>query len=131
MKTRILVWTIVGLLVIAGVIFLVTSSRRSPDVVKDLVSIKEQATQIGGKLDILQRNADDLREGMPPGVDYTAELDSVDSLIVQTRGELDRILETDDVNEAYDKLSGARKMLRDSRRAFRDVEKKVRPRTKR
>lgn len=127
MKTRVVVWTIVGLLVVAGVIFLITSSRRPPQVVKDLPSMREQAEQVSGKLDILQVDVDELRQ-LPGAGAEAAAFNGVDSMIARTRAGLDHIRTTEDVESAFDSLRESRKMMRDARRAFRDVEKKLRPR---
>ena len=127
MKTRVVVWTIVGLLVVAGVIFLVTSSKRPPQVVKDLASMREQAEQVSGKLDILQADIDELRQ-LPGAGDEATALDGVDSMIARTRAGLDHIRTTEDVDAAFESLRESREMMQDARRAFRDAEKKLRPR---
>jgi len=125
-KSRILVWSLVGIVVVVGVIVILTSPKNArvakltPDILKTEVARAET------QLDRLVARLDARRKAAPRGTDAAA-LDEADRLLAQAREKLGQAKEAADLKEARQLMVDARETLRKARRA---VELATKPRSR-
>ena len=119
MKTRVVVWTVVGILVVAGIIFLVVTSRKAPHVRMDLDSVKAQAVRALDKLGRLEEEVVQAKAAMPSGSDPARQFADADSLLAKTRAGLEQVEGLEGTNEAYEQLRKAKELMREARRAVK------------
>ena len=120
MQTRTVVWSLVGLVILAGVVFLV-STRRAPATQLTVENIREQAARVGGKLDRLEQDIMTARGQLPQGVDPTEKFGAVESLFGQARAAVDRVGTAEEAKQAYAGLKEARNLLSECTRKFKQV----------
>ncbi len=125
MKTRAVVWTIAGILVVAGVIFFVATSRNTSPVKVDLARVREYVEVPRHKLEKFVEDVVKVKASLPPGTDLQSEFAEIDRLVADAKEKLERIEQTEGVKEAYDLLRQARESMRDARRALKVVLKKL------
>ncbi len=119
MKTRVVVWAVVGILVVAGIIFLVATSRKAPHVRMDLDSVKAQAVRALDKLGRLEKEVAQAKAAMPPGSDPARQFADADSLLAKTRAGLEQVEGLEGMNEAYEQLRKTKELMRTARRAVK------------
>ena len=126
MKSRILVWSLVGIVVIVGVIIALTAPKTSsgPKVTTDM--IKSEAARAEAQLDRLVARVAGGRKSVAPGVG-TERFDEADRLLAEAREEFGQAMLATDAKEAQKLLVEARKTMRSARRA---VELATKPRPK-
>ena len=117
MKTRIVIWIIVGILVLIGVVVIATGQKspRGPKVTLDLA--KSEAAKAETQLDRLVLEAAEARKAMAPGATPTRGLEEADRLLAQAREKLGQVKEATDLRQAELLLIDGRRMLREARRA--------------
>jgi len=124
LKSRILVWSLVGIVVIIGVIIIATAPRKKtsgPNVTLDMV--KSDAAEAEVQLDRLVARLDARRKAIAPGTGTEAFADA-DQLLAETREKLGQVREATDLKQARELLMEGRRTLRKARRA---VELATRP----
>ncbi len=123
MKSRIIVWSLVGIVVVIGVILIVTAPRntRGPRLTLDI--IKNEAVQAEVQLDRLVARLDARRKSAARGAG-TEGLDEAERLLADAREKLSRVKEATGLSEAQKLLIEGREALRKARRA---VELATRP----
>ena len=124
LKSRILVWSLVGIVVIIGVILIATAPKKralGPNVTLDVV--KSDAAEAEVQLDRLVARLDARRKAVPPGAGTEAFADA-DRLLAEARENLGQVREATELKQARELLMEARQALRKARRA---VELATRP----
>ncbi len=122
MKTRVVVWTVAGLLVVAGVVFLLATSRRTPPVEISLPRIQQNAAD---RLAELEEFADEVaatKDAMASEIDAEVEFAPVERLIAQAREKLQAAAGAQQAPAAYDALREAQEFIREARRAYQQLE---------
>ena len=117
MKSRIVIWTIVGILVLIGVVVVATApkAKRGAKVTLDL--IKSQAAQAETQLDRLVARTAEARKAMAPGATPNRGLEEADRLLAQAREKLGQAKQATDLKQGQLLLIDGRQMLRRARRA--------------
>ncbi len=118
MKSRIVVWTLVGVAVLVGVIVILTVPKapRGPRVTLDLM--KTDASQAEFQLDRLVARIAEAKKTTAPGAAASKSLDEADRLLAQAREKLGQVKQATDLKLAEPLLRDARQMLRRARRAI-------------
>ncbi len=117
MKSRIVIWTIVGILVLVGIIVIATGrkSPQGPRVTLDLA--KSEAAKAEIQLEHLVVEATEARKAMAPGATPGRSLEEADRLLAQAREKLGQVKQATDAKQAELLLIDGRQMLRKARRA--------------
>jgi hypothetical protein len=117
LKSRFLVWTLVGVIVIIGVVVIATSPKpiRGPKMTLDLV--KSQAAQAETQIDRLVARTAEARKAMAPGATPNRGLEEADRLLAQAREKLDQAKQATDLKQGESLLIDGRQTLRRARRA--------------
>jgi hypothetical protein len=116
-KSRILVWSLVGIVAIIGVIVIAKAPKKKasgPKITLDVV--KSDAADAEVQLDRLVARLDARRKSVPPGAGGEA-FDEADRLLAEAREQLGQALEATDVKQARQSLIEGRQALRKARRA--------------
>ena len=116
MKSRIVVWTLVAIVVIIGVIVVLTAPKtsRSPKVTTDMM--KSEVAREETQLDRLAAQAAEGRKSVKPGAS-TEGLDEADRLLAEARDKFGQAKQATDIKEAQQSLIDGREALRKARRA--------------
>lgn len=115
--SRILVWSLVGVVVIVGVIVLATAPKRTASgPVITLEVVKRQVADAEVQLDRLVARLEARRKAVPSGADTEAFAEA-DRLLAQSRDKLGQAKAADELNEARQLMVEARGTLRKARRA--------------
>ncbi len=122
MQTRTVVWSLVGLVILVGVIFLV-STRKAPATQLTVENIREQAARVSSKLDKLEQDITTARGQLPKGFDPTVKFGAVESLLGRARAAVDQVGTAEDAKQAYAGLKEARQLLSECTRKFKQVAK--------
>jgi hypothetical protein len=125
-KSRILVWSLVGIVVIIGAIVVVTSPKntRGPKVTADMM--KTEVARADTQLARLAARVAERRKSFAPG-GSTSHLDEADRLLAEARDKLGQAKQATDIKEAQQLLIDGREALRKARRA---VELATKPRSR-
>ncbi|MEO0079287.1 MAG: hypothetical protein ABIK44_01235 [candidate division WOR-3 bacterium] len=124
MKTRILVWAIIGLLVVATVIFLFVSPKRAVRVT--LEELKRGATQSENRLNRLLTELTAAKTG--PFAPANAELLSrAEAMLGEARQLIEKVKMASDIREASDNLAKANKLITKARRVLREASRPPKP----
>ena len=123
MNSRILVWSLVGIVVIVGVIVVLTAPKtsRGPKVTVD--ALKSEAAAAQAQLDRLAARLEARRKTPPPGAGTDA-FGEADRLLAEAREKLGQVKQATDLKETSQLMIEARQTLRKARRA---VELAVKP----
>jgi biopolymer transport protein ExbD len=115
-KSRIMVWSLVGIVAIIGVIVIATAPKtaRGPEVTLDMV--KSEAAKAETRLDRLVVRLDARRKTMARAA-ATNEFDEADRLLAEAREKLGQARQATDVKQARQLLIEGRQALRKARRA--------------
>jgi hypothetical protein len=126
MKMRAIVWTVVGLLVVVGVVFMLSARRRSPAARLTAEELQSQVTMVEGKLAGLEQDIAMTRAKLPPGSD-PAVFAPVEQAIMDARNMLDEAKRADKPDAGFARLKDARKQLADATRLFKKATRPPRP----
>ncbi len=116
MKSRILVWSLVGIVVIVGLIVVLTAPKnaRGPKVTSD--ALKAEAAKVEGQLDRLVARLEARRKANRPGAGSEAVAEA-DRLLAEARDKLGQVKQATDIKDIQRLLIEARQALRKARRA--------------
>ena len=116
MKSRILVWSLVGIVVIIGAIVILTAPKtaRGPKLTADMM--KSEVAREETQLDRLVARSAEGRKSVKPG-GSTEQLDEADRLLAEARDKLGQAKQATDVKEAQQLLLDGREALQKARRA--------------
>ncbi|MFO7676247.1 MAG: hypothetical protein R6X12_08035 [bacterium] len=126
MKVRAVVWSLVGLVVVAGVVLLVATPNRTPQARIDIDGVRRQAGVVSGKLASLEEKLVFARGQLPPGQDPDT-LAPVEQHLAEARSAVDEAGRLEDVDAAYEKLKAARKQLSLGTRKLNELTRPRRP----
>ncbi len=116
LKSRILVWSLVGIIVIIGTIVTLTAPKtaRDPKVTAD--ALKSETAEAESQLDRLVARLEARRKTTPPGANTDA-FGEADRLLAEAREKLGQVKQATDLKETRRLLIEAREALRKARRA--------------
>lgn len=117
MKGRVIVWTIVALVVVAGVIFVVSPRTRRPvtrPVTLELV--RADATQALFQVEKLEKRLSDARKLAPAGTNLGPAAAEATQQLADVRARLEQIAKATDLKESETALRDAKQLLRKARR---------------
>lgn len=125
MKSRIVVWTLVGIIVLIGVVVVATAPKtaRAPKVTLDLV--KSEAVKVETQIDRLAARIADARKTLSRAAAPTDGLDEADGLLAQAREKLGQAKQATDLKQAEPLLIDGRQLVRQARRAVEVATKSV------
>jgi len=126
MKLRAIVWTVVGLVVVVGVVFMLSARRRSPAARLSPEELQSQVTMVEGKLAGLEQDIAVTRVQLPPGSD-PAVFAPVEQAIMDARNKLDEAKRADKLADGYERLKDARKQLAEATRIYKKATRPPRP----
>ena len=116
MKSRILVWSLVGVVVIIGAIVILTAPKTGPGPRVTSDALKREAAQAETQLDRLVARLEARRKTTPPGAS-TEAFGEADRLLAEAREKLGQAKQATDLKETRQLLIEAREALRKARRA--------------
>lgn len=120
MKLRIIIWSIVGIVVIIGVLFLVLTGKNTRRVRVTLDDLKREAAKIERSINELNgRLAQARAVPLPP--EKNAALSQVESHLNQTQKLIENVKNSTDVRTANDALRQAHRLIRKCRRLLREA----------
>jgi membrane-bound lytic murein transglycosylase B len=132
MRTRVIIWGLVGLVVVAGVVFIVATSGKTPSARLTDEAIRVQADRVNQDLAALEAQANGVRQHVPQGVDVAELFGRFDSLALSARASLDAavnaLAEAPDVKLADKRLTEGRKAASEARQTFKRIERTISPR---
>ena len=116
LKSRIIVWTLVAIVVIIGVIVVLTAPKtsRGPKVTPD--ALKSEVARAETQLDRLVARVAERRKSVAPGAG-TEGLDEADRLLAEAREKLGQAKQATDIKETRQLMIEGRESLRKARRA--------------
>jgi len=115
-KSRILVWSLVGIVVIVGAIVVLTAPKTSRDPKVTSEALKGEAEEAQTQLDRLVARLEARRKTIPPGAGAEA-LGEADRLLAEAREKLAQVKQATDLKDTRQLLIEARQVLRKARRA--------------
>jgi hypothetical protein len=117
LKTRIVTWTIVGILVLIGVVVIASGPRapRGPKVTLDMA--KGEAVKAEAQIDRLVARIAEARKAVAPGATPDKSLEEADRLLAQAREKLGQVKQATELKQAESQLIEGKRMLREARRA--------------
>jgi hypothetical protein len=124
MKSRVVVWVIVGLVVVAGIIFLLVTPR-GPRVRVDEKTVEAQLVKSEGKLAKLEEEIAQVKSALPQGSPMEAEFGELDKLVSEAHAKVNEVKAAEGVKASYAKLREAQQTISDARRQFRKLAKKA------
>jgi hypothetical protein len=118
LKSRLVVWTLVGIVVIIGLVLVATAPKpvRGSMVTLDLVN--SEAAKAETQLDRLVARTAKQRKSVPPGAG-TERLDEADRLLAEAREKFGQAKQATDVKEAQQLLIDGREAYQKARRAVK------------
>lgn len=116
LKSRIIVWTLVAIVVIIGVIAILTAPKTSRGASATADASKSALAKVETQLDRLAARAAEQRKSVAPGAG-TERLDEANRLLAEAREKLGQAKQATDVKEAQQLLIDGRDALRKARRA--------------
>jgi len=116
LKSRIIVWTVVGIIALIGVVVIATAPKtgRGPKVTPDMV--KSEVERAEAQLERLAVRLSGARKATAPGAD-TSNLAQADQLLAEAREKLAQVKQEADAVQAQQLLIDGRETLRRARRA--------------
>lgn len=117
MKSRIIVWSLVAIVVIVGLLVVLNAPKtsRGPKVAKDMIGV--EVARAEAQLDRLAARAADQRKSLKPGAG-NERLDEADGLLALARDRFSQAKKSADADEAQQLLGEGSKSLRKARRAL-------------
>jgi hypothetical protein len=126
LKSRILVWSLVGIVVIVGVIIALKAPKTAGGSKVTTDMIKSEAARAEAQLDRLVARVAEGRKSVAPGTGAEG-FDEADRLLAEAREKLGQVIQATEAKEAQKLLIESREALRKARRA---VELATKPRPK-
>lgn len=120
MKSRIIVWSAVGLSAVLVLVLIVTTSKRVP-VQKTLEDFQAQAERVSRQVDRIAAEADRVRIARQADPAATQGLEELSRLVRETRAKLDLVKSATTIREAEVQLTNAKKLVRQARRQLQLV----------
>lgn len=117
MKLRVIIWTVVGILVIAGTIFIITGSRASQRRIT-LKELKLQAERTEAGINQLAARLAQAK-AVPLSPEASQRLDSVETLLNTARTLLEQAKTENEPRAVEEKLRTIHRMLTRARRQIR------------
>lgn len=117
MKSRVVVWAVVGILAAAAVIFFVVTTRKPPDVNITLDRIAEYSVRVNERLGRLEAEINQAKSALPAGTG-TGQVAEAERLVNEARTRLEETRSAQNVKHAYAKLQQAQDAMRDARRVM-------------
>ncbi|MBM3332030.1 hypothetical protein FJY68_09310 [candidate division WOR-3 bacterium] len=117
MKSRIVVWTLVAIVVIVGMIVVLTAPKTSPSPRVSRETIETEAARAESQLDRLTARIAEQRKSGAPGT-RNERLDEAEGLLAEARDKLGQAKQATDVKEAQQFLIDGSKSLRKARRTI-------------
>ena len=124
MKSRVVVWVIVGLVVLAGVIFLLVTPR-GPGVRVTEKTVEAQLVRSEGKLAKLEEEIAQVKSALPPGSPVKAKFDELDKLMSEAQAKVNEVKAAEGFKASYARLREAQEAIGDARRMFRKLVKEA------
>ncbi len=116
MKSRILVWSLVGIVVIIGVIVILTAPKTAPGPKVTAEALKGEVARAETQLDRLSARLEARRKATPSGGGAEA-IGEADRLLAEARDRLGQAKQATDLAEIRQLLMEGREALRKARRA--------------
>ncbi len=116
MKARIILWSVVGLLVILGIVLIVATSGRRPTVRKTLESVQLHADRTYRQLERIRVSVDSLRASAQSSPDMAQKLEEFDRLVAAAKEKLEQVKSATTVRDAENWLREAKELVRQARR---------------
>jgi hypothetical protein len=118
LKSRIVIWTVVGVAALAGVIFLVSAPKAAGKAGLSLDTVKRQAVETEAQLDRLAARVVEVRKAPAPGIDTAKTLGEAELLLAQAREILAELKQATSLKQAEPMLVEAKQGIRKARRAL-------------
>ncbi len=115
MKSRVIVWTIVGLAVIAGLVFIFATPNRTRTPKLTLERLQTEAARLEPAVERTGRRVAEARKNAKSG-EAEAQLGQIDRQLAEARQLLADVRSAGDVKTAEEKLRAARQLMRSLRR---------------
>ena len=117
MKGRVIIWTIVALVVVAGVVFLVSPRTRRPATRPvTLEMVRTDATQTLFQVEKLEKRLADARKLAPAGTDLGPAANEATQQLADVRARLDLLAKATDLKASETALIDVKQLLRKARR---------------
>jgi hypothetical protein len=116
LKSGIIVWSLVAVVVIIGVVLVLTAPKTSRGFKAGPAATKSEVAKAEAQLDKLAARAAVLRKSVAPGA-TTEHLDEADRLLAEARDKLGQAKQATDTKDAQKLLIEGRESLRKARRA--------------
>lgn len=117
MKTRIIVWALVGLVVIGAGVFFVATSAKRPAMRKTLEAFRSEADRTARQLDRLAERQAGIRAGAALSPELEQKLDEASRLSNEARAKLEQVRSAANEGQAEALLREAKQLVRKVRRA--------------
>jgi hypothetical protein len=115
-KSRILVWSLVGIVVVIGAIVIFTAPKTAQGTKVTSEALKSETAEAESQLDRLVARLEARRKTTPPGAS-TEAFGEADRLLAEARDKLGQVKQATDLKETRQLLIEARESLRKARRA--------------
>ncbi len=115
MKSRVVVWTIIGLVVVVGLVFVLSTPSRPRGPKMTVERMQAQAAQVEAQAERLARRVSEARRSLTD-TESLAKLDQIDVQLNQARQALAGVREATDMKKAEAHLRNARQTMRSIRR---------------
>lgn len=117
MKSRVIIWTLVGIVVVAGAIFILTRPRVPGSGRMTAERLARAAEQTQTQVDRLSGRIVAARSSGQP-VANPAKADEADRLLTEAREQLAGLKQVADIKQGEEQLRGVKQKVRDARRAL-------------
>jgi hypothetical protein len=124
MKSRVVIWVIVGLVAVVGIVFLLATPR-GPGVRVDDKMVETQLAKSEAKLAMLEEDIAQVKSGLQPGTAAGENWAELDRLVVEVQAKFNEVKAAHGTKAAYAKLREAQEALSDARRTFRRLVKEA------
>ena len=124
MKSRVVVWVIVGLVVVMGVVFLLATPR-GPRVRIDDKLVETQLAKSETKLAKLEEEIAQVKSGLAPGVAKSEKWVELDRLVAEAHANINEVEAAQGAKAAYAKLREVQEVIADARRTFKNLVKEA------
>ncbi|UCG42332.1 MAG: hypothetical protein JSU73_10725 [candidate division WOR-3 bacterium] len=124
MKSRVVIWVIVGLVAVLGIVFLLATPR-GPRVRIDDKLVETQLAKSETKLAKLEEEIAQVKSGLAPGVAQGEKWAELDRLAAEAHAKINEVKAEQGAKAAYARLREAQEAIADTRRMFRNLVKEA------
>jgi len=124
MKSRVVIWVIVGLVVVIGIVFLLATPR-GPGVRIDDKLVETQLAKSETKLAKLEEEIAQVKSGLAPGVAESEKWTELDRLVAEAHAKINEVKAAQGAKAAYARLREVQDAISDARRLFRNLAKEA------